>query len=622
MTTTIESSPNSATSVQDQVNLDSPACLSEAARETGFWRKSAPKAIATKDSWSVWSHHLRKRKTPLPLTKLCNAAASPLGWGLAQAELAPRTAKLLELHEQLTGQAKGNARTRAEDLEQLLGEWLAEATSPPRTIDDALECLAVAHALPAAVESLNENLWWDVCDALWRVVQSAVDWRSDASLPPEQGLAQQMLAGELTLTLAYLFPEMRPVYKLRTTACDAISEGLNELLNGEGLLQGPYLAFLRPLVACWTRCRLLGEKMKKGTFSRKADEQLHGLTTHALGLSSPEGTSLLGEPHEGPWTADFLRSMLHLYNDTADISTARTLFKKKLTATLKGRQVNVVPETSDNCEWAGVAYMRTEWQRGAPTVAIDYSSPNLRLEVWAGTQRLIAGAWSWETTLNGKRLEPAGSWDETCWFSDNDVDYLELAIDLADGARLERQILLAREELFLLLADNVIGTAGGKLCHRYRLPRDSRIDFRAEKETREGLLCAAKPVARVLPLALPEWRSDPRIGQLTGADGRLQLEQEREGRNISCPLLIDLKKSRTGKPCTWRQLTVAQALEIQPHDVAVGYRAQCGKQQWLIYRSLAERANRSLLGQNVSLECLVARFLAPSGEIDELLEIE
>jgi len=135
-------------------------------------------------------------------------------------------------------------------------------------------------------------------------------------------------------------------------------------------------------------------------------------------------------------------------------------------------------------------------------------------------------------------------------------------------------------------------------------------------------LCGTKPIARALPLALPEWRSDPRVGQLLESQGRLQLEQQCEGKNLACPLLIDLKKSRSSKPCTWRQLTIAQALEIQSPDVAVGYRAQCGKQQWLIYRSLGETANRTLMGQNTSLECLVARFLASSGEIDELLEIE
>ena len=257
-------------------------------------------------------------------------------------------------------------------------------------------------------------------------------------------------------------------------------------------------------------------------------------------------------------------------------------------------------------------------------MAVDYSSPNLRLEVWTGAKKLFGGVWNSETTLNGKRLAPQGSWEEICWFSDEDVDYVELVIDLSGGARLERQILLAREELFLLLSDNVI-----EYGWRQDLPSLISCQWkkgsisRPEKETREGLLVAGKPIARVLPLALPEWRIDPRVGSAC-CFGRsfTILEQEREGKNISCPLLIDLKKSRTAKPCTWRQLTVAQSLEIQPHDVAVGYRAQCGKQQWLYYRSLAEQANRTVLGQNLSLECLVARFLAPEGEIDELLEIE
>jgi hypothetical protein len=133
---------------------------------------------------------------------------------------------------------------------------------------------------------------------------------------------------------------------------------------------------------------------------------------------------------------------------------------------------------------------------------------------------------------------------------------------------------------------------------------------------------ANKPLARVLPLALPEWRVDPRVGQLKTSGGRLQLEQSREGTSVSCPLFFDLKRGRLSKPCTWRQLTVAQTLEIQSPDVAVGYRAQCGKQQWLYYRSLAKAANRTVLGQNLSIECLMARFLSPSGEIDELLEID
>jgi hypothetical protein len=615
MSTTIDSSPPSSES-ERRTSEPVPKRLSALASDPRFWRNAAPKKIGKADNWQVWSQHLQKRGKPVSLGKLCKSDSTPLGWGLNREDLSARTNELLKLQ----GKLADDSRTK--DAEQTLEKWLKASAELPLTLDFALECLAVAHCLPRLTSLIEEELWWELLEALWQISQSAIKWRSDAELPPEQGVSQQLLAGELTLTLAYHFPEMRPVYKLHAAASEALTEGILELLNGEGLIKGTYLAYLRPLLASWTRCSFLGASFKKKPWNRKAQEQFHQFTTHALGLSSPQGTSLLGTPHDAPWTADFLRNVLHSCNDAADISTARSYFKKKLTASLRGKQVDVVPEPAENCEWAGVAYMRTEWERTAPTVAVDYSTPDCRLEVWADAKRLIAGNWCWETTLDGKRLEPVGTWEENCWFSDFDVDYLELSIDLAGGARLERQILLAREELFLFLNDNVIDTAGGKVCHRYRLPLAKDVSFMPEKETREGMLGTHKPVARVLPLALPEWRSDPRVGKLLESSGHLQLEQGREGKNIACPLLIDLKKSRAGKPCTWRQLTVAQSLEIQSHDVAVGYRAQCGKQQWLIYRSLAEAANRTLLGQNISVECVIARFLAPSGEIDELLEIE
>ena len=53
----------------------------------------------------------------------------------------------------------------------------------------------------------------------------------------------------------------------------------------------------------------------------------------------------------------------------------------------------------------------------------------------------------------------------------------------------------------------------------------------------------------------------------------------------------------------------------------MGYRVQSGAEQWVIYRSLAERGNRTLMGQNLVSEMLVARFKT-NGEIESLLEIE
>jgi hypothetical protein len=79
----------------------------------------------------------------------------------------------------------------------------------------------------------------------------------------------------------------------------------------------------------------------------------------------------------------------------------------------------------------------------------------------------------------------------------------------------------------------------------------------------------------------------------------LTLTQNQTGRRMFAPLLIDLKSERLRKECTWRQLTVVEHLEIRPPDVAVAYRAQVGKEQWSIYRSLDPNGNRTYLGHHI-----------------------
>jgi hypothetical protein len=187
----------------------------------------------------------------------------------------------------------------------------------------------------------------------------------------------------------------------------------------------------------------------------------------------------------------------------------------------------------------------------------------------------------------------------------------------------ERQILLGRMDGFLLLVDHLQNPLAADLRHVWELPLAGGVEFQGDIETRDGLLVmGSKPKARALPLALPEWRIDPRMGELTMGDGRLQLSQQTHARAMACPLFLDLKPRRASKPCTWRQLTVAESLAIQPSDVAVGYRIQCGKQQWLVYRSQAARANRTVLGQNTASEFFAARFMAKTGGVEDLVEIE
>jgi hypothetical protein len=90
---------------------------------------------------------------------------------------------------------------------------------------------------------------------------------------------------------------------------------------------------------------------------------------------------------------------------------------------------------------------------------------------------------------------------------------------------------------------------------------------------------------------------------------------------MCCPLFFDLKSGRSKKERTWRQLTVAEWMEVIPRDVAVGFRAQSGRGQWLIYRALGPAGNRTIMGQNISGEFCIGRFHS-TGEFDDWLEIE
>ena len=94
--------------------------------------------------------------------------------------------------------------------------------------------------------------------------------------------------------------------------------------------------------------------------------------------------------------------------------------------------------------------------------------------------------------------------------------------------------------------------------------------------------------------------------------GAIRLRQFAPARRLFAPLWFDLDPH--SQPLTWRALTVARTRKAQPADVAVGYRVAIGKQQWLVYRSLAAAANRTVLGHNLSTATLVAAGFARAGE--------
>lgn len=277
---------------------------------------------------------------------------------------------------------------------------------------------------------------------------------------------------------------------------------------------------------------------------------------------------------------------------------------------------------------AKIASLRRAETKNSEQLDVDFSCEELIIAARGGTSKIFAGPWTSVTKWEGKTLEPVDDWDEILWHDDEDCVYLELERTLEQGFRLQRQLVLARKDRFLYFADAVLGpddlsrATTNALAHTFDIQLAEGTTAKAAKETREIFLnSGGNRVASIVPLALPEWHAEFAGGGMIASPRQLTLSMTGAGPNLYCPLWIDLKAARLPLPLTWRRLTVAENLEIQPRDVAVGYRMTVGTAQWLIYRSMVPHGNRTVLGKNYATEFVCTRFLH-DGKTEDIFQVQ
>ncbi len=586
-----------------------------------IWHDSAPRRVVDETiaddplgSWTTWQKHLARRKRPTA-TPFLREKNPPLLWGWPDAWRRSEIQAFLATRKrsQLFGLEAAAARLLMDDF----------AAAPD--LPTALQILALAYALPDLSATANAEIWWRLVERMHDLVSDAQQHRVDWPADPRDVVRQQLVAGELPLALGYLFPEVRALRALRKSGRSVLSEGLIELTDGQGLPHARLLSVLGPLFACWTRARWLGARLKNREWSRKVELQYEWLVRNALRLADKDARFLLtnGKDTSPAWTKDLLTNALELAGDRGDCAAAATAISKRIPPKRATFYVDDLPRSSLNSDWAGIAVMANGWSQDDVRLAVAYADDPIRIELSAEGERLIAGAYSSETICDGVRVAVTGEWERLCWESDKRYVYLEFGVELSHGLKLERQLLMGRKDRVLYLADIVVVAEGvpRRLRHSVKLPLDSHAAWRPEFETRDGMLVGRRTRAAVLPLSLHEWRSDSRGGSLAEENGQLVLTQETDGSAMCCPLFFDLDKNRTKKERTWRQLTVAEWMEVLPRDAAVGYRAQSGQDQWIFYRSLGPVGNRTFLGQNIAGEFSAGRLL-DSGKYKEWIEIE
>jgi hypothetical protein len=561
--------------------------------------------------WKRWSRHLARRKQPATLAQITRTSGiEALSWGWNAGDDDGETRDLLRLLQQklLAGKPRDN------DLAEIASTWLKEAASRPASPALGIESLAWSHALALLVAELPQRWWCNLAEQLLDIAHA-----STAICGELAPLAQQLLAGELPLTLARSFPEIAACAALAKASRNVLSDGVMDLLD-DGLPRSEHLSIARPLLACWTRASVLGESLKKGILRSGAQDQFRNFVRHSISLSRPDGSQMLS-PQGTKLPDKFLDAALANVDDNAASVTAEALFFGQ-SPPLNGKRKLMLP-SAVHSEWSELAVLRANWSKNSPALAINYGSGQIECELVSQQRVLWSGACDPQVELEGQPAAKPDRWEEVCWFTDDDVHYIELEAELGAGWKTQRQFLLVRTDAILLIADAIIGPSSAEIDYQCVWPTLPSLSFVPSDETCEGSLqTGGRRVANLLPLALPEWRSDGRrSGNVTATSDGVRYHVARRAQRLYVPLLVDLEPWRIKRELTWRQLTVGHNLVPQPPEVAVGYRVQLYKQQWLIYRALAERASRTVLGQNIYSEFVCARFNR-GGDADTLIEIE
>ncbi len=586
-----------------------------------LWRPSAPGEVrdAWKKNdhaaaWKAWAAHLSKHKSSgLHLGKKIPAVT----WGMSAGAAEALREWLLE-----GPLAKGQTAVAAAH------RWVADGGEREADLVFALECVAWAAALPELAARLGADAWWSLTETLYQVAQES----GAAAAPPssdgegestecEEVVVDQLLSGELPLLLSRQLGDLRPLHELTDGSKKSLSDGIERLTDGEGLLSAalwidPRMHAASLLLACWTRCRSLGDSKP---WTSDAQSQYEWVVQQSLRMADRYGR-LAFAPTDLGGADELLREALRLGGDASDKAAAVLRLKG-----FKADKSFEEPETSNHSEWAELGVLATGWRDKAPRIVVAHPSDTMRIEVHAGRELLLSGEWPIDAKINGEPVRSTDDWECQCWHTDEDGDYLEVALPLVGGGRLERQFFLSRKDGVGFLAETLFSAIpdGAQLETTARIPLGAGVNLQPEKETREAMLVAGdEAVAGLVPLDLAEWRDDPRGGELFTNGDALVLTRQRQGRNAASFLWFDFSAPRFAKQRTWRQLTVAESLKTVTPDVAIGYRVQAAKQQWFIYRSLEKLGNRTLMGQNLSCEMLVGKYKAPDAVVEEYFQIE
>ena len=517
-------------------------------------------------------------------------------------------------------------------IEGVISDCLDDAASTIADRERWLLCEAVTWGL--AWMARTRRAGGSAGGLLERLVKSA----RSAQAPLAAG---DTLAARFVLTVARLFCDIEACRCLEHDATKALISEIRRLVSADGTVSLRGSATMVDRVVRWCAARDVALATGGLPWDEPTEKLVAKAVASALRLLGGQGRLLMGA---GRMPAAFSDPVLAVAAESRRgrvRRTAEAVQDPKRHHGARGRKKpndahdRLLPRDLHDAA-AAIAIMRSGWERNGVRVLLEYRDAMPHLEIAVGDRLLVDGPWGWRASRGGRPLEMEGPWSLSCWESDAKGSYLEIIAPLAGGLQIDRQIVLLPRDRVLLLADAIThrpdardgdalpeplrSHADGGLRVESVVPLAATLEGEQAEETREILVYDTKPRLMALPLALPEWKVAGRGGFAATADG-LALDHQAAGSRCYSPLWLDLEPARQGRPLTWRQLTVADTRKNLPPQQAAGFRVQEGLEQWLVYRTLDEPRNRTVLGCNISCGFLMGR-LGRAGEVDRVIEIQ
>lgn len=473
----------------------------------------------------------------------------------------------------------------------------------------------------------------DVCFAAWSAVVGCVSEHASVLTEPAgcdaTALTQAALSGELLWKAGLLFAGLADAVDWREAGRQHLQGALESWSDAAGRPAADAMPGLASAIGVAARSAAWGAAFGTALWGDESSSRFAAWVRTSIGMCQSGAQIALGEAsHATALLLDFAAHVAGVKGKSRPRRLLAALVASDEGEPVRGKlrrsleeDVSESKRASFQSDETRVACLRTNWSPKADLVAIRHDAAMPTIDISLRGQPVFRGAWELDVRRNGRLVEFAPEWKATCWFSDDDADYLELQQILADGTHIERQLLLSRKLHCLVLADCVSHTGDEALELRSRLPVVTGLIPHNETATRECWLERDVLAVRAFPLALEDDRLHRANGSLIATDFAIELRQT-SSKGLFAPLVLDWNPKRANAPADWRKLTVSEDGKSVGIGHASGHRLRIGDHQIVVYRSLLRNDElRTVLGYHTAHETMIGLF-DKDGDIQPLVLVE